>query len=395
MEIDLTMKPKFWILSELFFPEETSTAYIMTEIAKQLSLKYDVHVIAGSPMYYSSPGYDDNLLSGVTIHRIAGMKVNKNNIIGRVFRTLCLSVSVKKILKDHAKNDDRILMVTNPPLFMLFIPPFTKKRNLKLTVLVHDVFPDNMINTGIYGRNIIYSLLKKIFQYCYQLVDNIIVCGHDMQKIIEGKIRAKGIPVYTLENWGDVERIFPENSIISQRIVIQFCGNFGRVQGLLNFLQILSCVQNPNIQIIFQGSGALKVKMKKMVKELKLTNVSFFPSYPRSEENKILNSFDIGLVTLDDSMWGLGVPSKAYNIMAAGKPILFVGPKGSEIYTMVKENGIGFAYSFSEKDEIINFFNSITIDYRGNLRVLGAKARHIVKSRYTKKIFLEKLAQII
>lgn len=41
-------------------------------------------------------------------------------------------------------------------------------------------------------------------------------------------------------------------------------------------------------------------------------------------------------------MYGLGVPSKTYNILASGRPILFFGPKNSEIDLLVRENGIGY-----------------------------------------------------
>ena len=44
---------------------------------------------------------------------------------------------------------------------------------------------------------------------------------------------------------------------------------------------------------------------------------------------------------LGKGMFGLGVPSKAYNLIAAGLPILFVGPKDSEISNLVNENELG------------------------------------------------------
>ena len=48
---DLRSKNKIWIVSELFYPETISTAYIMTEIAKSLSTEYKVEIICGSIFY--------------------------------------------------------------------------------------------------------------------------------------------------------------------------------------------------------------------------------------------------------------------------------------------------------------------------------------------------------
>ncbi|MDL2290460.1 hypothetical protein LJB95_03550, partial [Paludibacteraceae bacterium OttesenSCG-928-F17] len=42
---------KLWIVSELFYPDETGTGYILTKIANRLTQKYDVNVICGPTVY--------------------------------------------------------------------------------------------------------------------------------------------------------------------------------------------------------------------------------------------------------------------------------------------------------------------------------------------------------
>ena len=44
-------KQRLWIISELFYPDETSTGYILTDMANKLVEKYDVHVICGPEIY--------------------------------------------------------------------------------------------------------------------------------------------------------------------------------------------------------------------------------------------------------------------------------------------------------------------------------------------------------
>jgi hypothetical protein len=39
------VKPKLWIVTEVFYPDQTSTAYIMSKIANKMTEKYEVHVI--------------------------------------------------------------------------------------------------------------------------------------------------------------------------------------------------------------------------------------------------------------------------------------------------------------------------------------------------------------
>ena len=44
-------KKKIWIVTELFYPEETAVAYIFTRIANYLSSSYNVSVICGPEFY--------------------------------------------------------------------------------------------------------------------------------------------------------------------------------------------------------------------------------------------------------------------------------------------------------------------------------------------------------
>ena len=44
---------KNWIISQIFYPEETSTAYIMTKIGEMLAEGSNVNVICGSSNYQS------------------------------------------------------------------------------------------------------------------------------------------------------------------------------------------------------------------------------------------------------------------------------------------------------------------------------------------------------
>ena len=48
-------------------------------------------------------------------------------------------------------------------------------------------------------------------------------------------------------------------------------------------------------------------------------------------------------------MEGLSVPSKVYGIMAVSRPIIFIGPQGSEVAALVWEAGCG--ETFSPRDD--------------------------------------------
>ena len=64
-------------------------------------------------------------------------------------------------------------------------------KKLKLYILVHDVFPENTIPTGIIKSesSFLYKLISSIFNRAYSNTDNLIVLGRDMKEVVENKIR--------------------------------------------------------------------------------------------------------------------------------------------------------------------------------------------------------------
>ncbi|MCQ2584365.1 MAG: glycosyltransferase family 4 protein [Treponema sp.] len=379
-------KEKFWILSELFYPEEASTAYILTKIANTLAQKYEIHVVAGSQIYEEKKFNKDDLHSDVIIHRSTSKQVNKNSVFSRVFRALKLGIYFKKFLKKNAKSGEKVLAVTNPVFNILSISKICKKNNLKLVILVHDVFPENTVAAGFLKKNSIFlRILVSFFNKAYRRAETIITIGSDMEEIVKRKVGTENVKIFTIPNWANTSQIKMLPNLKKEKIIIKFAGNLGRVQGLETVLPILDKVSNPNIVFVFQGNGAYK----ELVRRYQSDKIVVCDSYKREEEQNVLSETDIGLVCLNNDMFGLGVPSKTYNLLAAGKPVLFIGPQNSEIYNLIIENDIGWAFDINDSEKIIEFINSIDSKLINGLPEIGKKARKLAEIKYDENVILQ------
>lgn len=390
------VKQKLWIVSELFYPEESTTAFILTSIAEKLSEKYQVQVLAGTPVYEIDDSRQHQNLKNINITRIIAPKIDKNNLFQRLRRAVFVARKMKNFLQKNVSPEDKILMVTNPVFNTLLIPRWANSKNIDFTLLVNDVFPENAVQAGILKENsLIFKILKKSFDKSYSSVSRCIACGRDMKDVLIEKTKNK-VPVEVIENWADTERIKPDYKVpySENKIILKFAGNIGRVQGLDDFIKILAKVKNDLLEFVFAGNGAEKPSIVQLVKDLDLKNVRFEDSYTRTQENEVLNSCDISLVCLGRKMYGLGVPSKTYNCMAVGKPILFIGPKNSEIYKELEENKIGFSFSFDDEEKIINFLENLKISDLSKLQELGKNARKCAEEKYSKEIILNKYLEI-
>jgi len=378
----MTKKDKnLWIVTELFPPDETSTSYILGEIANAMVKKYRVKVICGPEIYDKCKKLDENnkfqLDPSIKVLRADGADLDKNTIKGKAFSFLLMSKRLFTLAKANIKKEDKVLMVTNPAPLVVLMSRLKKIRGFEWHVLVHDVFPENTKPAGL--KLPMYGLFKRLFDKAYSRADQLIVLGRDMKHVLLEKvenvksINEGGPKINIIENWADIEGISPQ-PMPKGKILLEYAGNIGRVQGLDKIIEQLP----DDVEFHLYGTGSMENKLK----EMKHPNVFFHGPYLRSQQNDVLAACHIAIVTLQDGMYGLGVPSKTYNILASGRPVMFFGTKDSEIGLLVREEGIGYC-GWPEKWD------------KAELIVMGKKARALAERDYSEETILNKFIEAI
>lgn len=371
---------RLWIVTELFPPDETSTSYIMGEIANAMVQKYKVGVICGPEIYDRRKELDtDNkfkLHDSIDIYRAEGTDLDKNTVKGKAISFVLMSKRLISLVKHHVRKGDKVLMVTNPAPMVPLMSRLKNKVGFELNILVHDVFPENMRPAGM--KLPMYSLVKHIFDKAYSKADQLIALGRDMAYVLGQKVnnilKTGDRPRITIiENWADVDNIQPQ-PFPEGKIILEYAGNIGRVQGLDKVMDRLP----DDIEFHLYGTGA----MEETLKARKQKNVFFHGPYLRSQQNTVLAACDIAVVTLEDGMYGLGVPSKTYNILASGRPVLFLGPENSEIDLLVREKVVGYCGWPKNWDKEV-------------LEEMGARARKVAVEEYSEATILNKFLNAI
>lgn len=385
-----------WLMSELFYPDETSTGYILTEIADAIATTHKINVIAGPTIYSNErSSCRGNLNAEISVFRVNIGNWNKNRLVSRVIRMVLLSLKMGWLAYRKVRQGDKVIVVTNPAPLLLLISSICKIRGAKLIVIVHDVFPENIVAAGLLKEdNQIYRLLLRIFKNAYRKASKIIVLGRDMQSIFLRKTGFGYVDIPVIPNWADTESIFPVSPMEKDIIRLQFAGNMGRVQGIMPFLESFKCANNDLLTFDLYGDGALRGEIQRFIERTNLSAIKLRDPFSRDDQHLILNKCDIGLVSLADGMLGLGVPSKSYNIMAAGKPILYIGDPMSEIARLIVDEDIG--WTFDAYDSLlIEFLRTLKISSIPEIRRKGANSRRLAEKRFSKEKVLKSFQEII
>lgn len=157
----------------------------------------------------------------------------------------------------------------------------------------------------------------------------------------------------------------------------------GRTHGIESLVECAKILMTDNrIYFLFIGFGAKKAWLENKVQEFGLKNVTVLPMQPRSELNSSLNACDIAVISFVKGMSGVSVPCRMYNIMSAGKPILAVSDKESELAQIVEEEHIGWVV----KPEMPDLISQAVLKASSNrdlVSQMSLKARALALDKYS------------
>ena len=398
MSIELSgqnTKKEIWIVSELFYPETISTGYILTEVAKSLAKNFEISVITG-PEFYEEKDIEKKYppLDSITIKRIKSNGYDKNSFYSRIKGHILVSLKMLFLMRKYIPRNAEVLMVTNPILLLAFVSVLCRSKKWNIKLLVHDVFPENLLISGVIKskKSVVYKIIKTFFNNAFSYVDTLIVLGRDMQELYKEKV-GKNKNIIVIENWADTQAISPHENT-NKKINFLFAGNLGRLQGLESLMISLLETKNLKYEFTFIGSGALDQYINSFIDENELKHVNKFGWLNRGKQDEFMKMASIGVVSLKKGMLGLGVPSKFYNLLAAGKPIFYIGDVNSEIYKVLQEHHIGWFAESGNTDMIVNVIKEIIKAKEEQLEIYSKNARKLAVDQFNKGIILNKFNNI-
>jgi len=390
-------KPRLWVVSELYYPEVTSTGYYLTQIAEGLTDTFDVKALCGQPNYSArgTRAPKREVRNGVEIFRAGGTTLNKNVIAFRLVNMLTLGLSMFFLSLRFFRNGDRVLVVTNPPTLPFVIAVSSLFRGAVYTLLIHDNYPEILVAAGKAGdKSLVVKFLGFWNRWLYKHAARIIAVGRDMLELLKAKTQGLDIPISVIPNWAELETVEPrpraENSLLKElglfdRFVLLYAGNMGYpndIETILAAAKILDAEPRPRFHFVFLGAGVKLSLIKAFVAENELANITILDPRPRSEQIIFLNACDAALVSLVSRMKGVSMPSRTYNILAAGKPIVAITESGSEVDLVIKDDEVGVNCEPGDIDGLLNAVNDLARDPEA-LSAMGERARTAALERYS------------
>src|SRR3989449_11531261 len=128
---------------------------------------------------------------------------------------------------------------------------------------------------------------------------------------------------------------------------------------------------DPNLRLVLVGDGPAKEKLMLHARERGLSNVRFLDPLPSDQVPPLVAAADILVVPLATHIPG-ATPSKLYEAMASGRPVVLVA--GGEPAAFVREHRVGIAVAPGDAPSLVEALRTLSAD-AALRQELGANGR--------------------
>lgn len=338
---------KISVITQYYKPEmgaPQNRLYEMSVGLKQLGA--DVSIITAMPNYPTGTIFPEYKGKFSSFEQLDDMEVlrywlyasNSRKALPRIWSMFSFSFTVLFSLRYLRKRKNDMIIVESPPLTLAVSALLLAKlTGAKLMMNVSDLWPLSAKELGaISGDGFIYKALAKLEHFLYK---HSIVCMGQSQEIVD-YIAAHGAKhTYLFRNGVAPER-FAERSphTKTQKLRLVYAGLLGYAQGILGICENMDFA-SMNTEFHIYGAGGEQEAIEKYLSEHPDKGILYHGKVSREQIPTVLSQYDGTLIPLVKNIYG-AVPSKIYESMAAGLPILFSGDgEGARI---IQEHQLGW-----------------------------------------------------
>lgn len=389
-------------------PDQSATSQILGDLAAHHAGRgCDVRILASDQLYRDPSAClpDKETINGVRIERLQGSSFGRERLAGRAVDYLTFYGTVRRRLSEVVEPGDIVVAKTDPPLLSVAVVGIVRRRGGRLVNWLQDVFPEVASALGVkLVSGPVSMALSRARDASLRRAHANVVLGARMRETLE----ARGIEpssIVEIPNWSFDDVIAPiehaENPLrrewgLERKFVVGYSGNLGRAHEYDTLLDAARRLgDRQDIVFLFIGDGHHLAGCKQKVARLGLGDrFQFRPYQPQEGLSLSLGVPDVHWISLRPELEGLVVPSKFYGIAAAGRPTLAIAAPDGEIGRIVIREGCGVQVTPGDGAGLANAILRLQADPEMRAHQ-GAAARALSRSRFTRKLSLERWSAVL
>jgi colanic acid biosynthesis glycosyl transferase WcaI len=375
-------------LSENFPPETNAAATRVFERAVYWAKwGHNVTVITQAPNFphgrlfdgYRNAWHQTEEMSGIRVVRVKTYISANRGVMRRTLDFVSYGVTATIAGLSEARPD--IVCATSPQFFAAVAGWLIgAARRVPFVFELGDLWPLSISAVGAMKKGVALSLVERVELFLYRHSARVAALTHAFKRNLVGR----GIDPAKIDiviNGVDLPRYAPRprdpaferDWMLAGKFVVGYVGTHGMAHGLINVLDAADRLRcDDHIRFLFVGAGAERDMLTETAHARGLTNVIFAPPQPKDAMPAVWSVVDVALVHLKDSLaFAEVIPSKIFEAMAMGLPILFAAPAG-EATELVERHGAGITVPAGKPDDLADAVRRLASDAEARNRFAKA-----------------------
>lgn len=335
-------------LSDNFPPEGNAPATRLYEHAiRWVRAGHEVTVITCAPNFPEGklfPGYRNawhqvEAMDGIRVVRVKTYITANEGFLKRTldYLSFMLMATVASVFERRPD----VVVATSPQFFCALAGWMVGVLKWRPFVFeLRDLWPASITAVGAMRKGLVIRMLERIEMFLYRRAEAIIAVTESFRE----ELVARGVPrekIHVVINGVDLDRYEPrprdadlEREFgLEGKFVAGYVGTHGMAHALPKVLEAAErLLHRVDVVFFFAGAGAERAKVEQLVRDRSLHNVRLIPRQPKERMPALWSVCDLCIVPLRDTpVFATVIPSKIFESMGMGVPILMSLPEGEAV----------------------------------------------------------------
>jgi glycosyltransferase involved in cell wall biosynthesis len=289
-----------------------------------------------------------------------------------------------------------VIIVTSPPLFIGVSGYIISRiRRIPMVFEVRDLWPESAIDTGVLTNKYMIKMAYGFEAFIYRKAKLINVLTPAFYNTLREKKNVPADKLLMIPNAADFSlseeilqnfdrELFRKEHDLDGRFVITYVGAHGVANHLEQILQAGKVLEDTNVLFLLIGQGMEKQRLQQMANSMKVKNVRFLDSIPKSDVFKYIIASEMGASVLKRvDTFKTVYSNKTFDYFSCKKPILMAIDGVSR--QLVEDARAG---TYVEPENV-NEYNRIIREYINSpdrLIMEGENGYHFAKRNFDRQV---------
>jgi colanic acid biosynthesis glycosyl transferase WcaI len=337
---------KVVVVSQHYPPDPSTTAAIMAAISERVAREREVLVLSGTA------GSAAKAAAGKpSVVEVGNWMPGKAALFKRALAELLFTMRMFIALLMKLRRGDVALTVPAPFMLPYAFAAAAKLRSARSVLIMHDLYPDVLIMAGLLKPDSLPAkAMRGLNALMFRALDAVVIIGRDTEKLLLRYGGMKREKIRFIPNWATLERgvraVDPDNPYrrrLSAGFIVGLSGNLGFTHDPVIVFEAARLLRDDSdIHFLLSGWGIGFDQLREMQSEARLPNVTLVDRVEDEQLEAFLAAADVWIIPYRRNVAGVSVPSRFYNLLAIGRPVILVSEPDAEAALTVTEHDVGW-----------------------------------------------------